>query len=110
MAATQRFVMVVDPAERAAWGERAQRAGLTVAEFLRQAANVYDPDDLVHARELRALMPELRGAAADIRARLGEARERLDYALDPARDEEARARAVESITPAEVDAMAELLA
>lgn len=55
-------------------------------------------------------MPELRTATEEIRAALTAAKTSLAHALDPARDEEARERAHASITEAEADAVAALLA
>ncbi len=110
MAATQRFVMMVDPAERAAWGVRAADVGVTTAEFVRRAASIYDPEQLDQQRELSALLPELRSAAGAMRTSLAEAKAALAYALDPERDREARAKARAEIDDASIDAVAELIA
>lgn len=110
MPAVQRFVMVVEPAERAVWGERAAKAGVTTAEFVRRAAAAYDPEEAAEMEMLRALLPDLREAATDMRESLAEAQRALAEALDPERDAEAKRRAEASITDAEVEAMAELLA
>ncbi len=110
MGATQRFVMMVDPTERAAWGARAADVGVTTAEFVRRAASVYDPEAADQQRELAALLPELRSAAEAMRVSLAEARSALAYALDPERDREARVRARAEIDDMSIDAVSALIA
>ncbi len=108
--ASQRFVMMVAPSERHKWGERAKNAGMTTAEFVRRAAEAFDPEEAAAMAELEALLPEFNENIDAIRASMAAMQARIDWALDPRRDEEARAKARASITDAEIEAMAMLLA
>lgn len=45
MAATERISLLVTPAEKALFAKRAKASKLTVNEFVRRAAEVYDPGD-----------------------------------------------------------------
>lgn len=107
--ASQRFVMVVDPLERAGWGERAAKAGLTTAEFVRRAASAYDPEDAALLDELELLLPEFNAAIDNILSNIAKMNATLDYALDPQRDVEARAKARAAIDEDDIDAMERLI-
>ena len=108
--ASQRFVMMVAPSERREWGERAKNAGMTTAEFVRRAAEAFDPEEAAAMAELEALLPEYTENIDAIRASIAAMHATLDWALDPKRDEEAREKARSSITEDEIAAMATLLA
>jgi hypothetical protein len=45
MAATERIPLLVTPAQKALFAKKAKASKLTVNEFVRRAAEVYDPGD-----------------------------------------------------------------
>jgi uncharacterized protein (DUF1778 family) len=45
MAATERIPLLVTPAQKALFARKAKASKLTVNEFVRRAAEVYDPSD-----------------------------------------------------------------
>lgn len=110
MASSQRFVMMVDPAERAEWGERAARAGITTAELVRRGVSAYHPDEDELRTALELLLPEFHAAVDRIDRTLTHTIAGLDAALDPAREAEMRSRARASISDDEIAAVADLLA
>ena len=90
--ASQRFVMMVDPAEREEWRAKASRAGITTAEFIRRAVAWYDPEDADALTELEVLMPEFQAALSGIHQSLDHSIAALKWATDPQRDVESRAK------------------
>jgi len=60
MAATERVVVLMSPAEKAALDAKAARAGpVSVGELIRRAVEAYDADTESDAAELRALLSVL---------------------------------------------------
>lgn len=70
---TERMTLLITPSDKEAIAARAESLGLSVSELVRRAAVDYDPDDRGHLVQLAALVPELRQAAAEMRASLATA-------------------------------------
>jgi isopropylmalate/homocitrate/citramalate synthase len=65
---TDRLTLLIAPAEKAAIAARAEALGLPLSEYVRRASEAYDPADAELLEQLRALVPQLHAAAADMRA------------------------------------------
>lgn len=65
---TERLVMLVTPADKAALSARAAAFGISVSELVRQAALDYDPEEAAARAELEAFMPDFNAMVDDIHA------------------------------------------
>ena len=83
MAATARLIVQMTPVEKKALDERAARAGISTAEFVRRRVG---PDELGDRREdieallsaLETMAPNIQRSLAEALAVVGEANEALD--------------------------------
>jgi hypothetical protein len=82
MAATERVVVLMSRAEKAALESRAAAAGrLSTAEFIRRATAAYDAETARDEAELAALLPILRATHTETLRRLDEAERKVDETL-----------------------------
>lgn len=93
MAASERFIMMVEPNEKADWMSRARSNGLSTAEFVRRAVAAYEPDlDPSEIKELGLLAEQIRESTGRMEAKLDEAIALLREANDPGRDAQLRSK------------------
>lgn len=79
------FLVTLDRTEKQRWKLAAERAGLSMAEYVRRA--VQQSEDAPTAAEIaeaRRLAADIDAAATRIEAMLDRTQQRLDAALDPA--------------------------
>ena len=82
MAATERVVVLMSPAEKAALDAKASQAGrISAGELIRRAVDAYDADAQSEAEELRALISVLSATHADTLRQLDRAEQKLDATL-----------------------------
>lgn len=82
MAATERVVVLMSPAEKAALDAKAARAGsASVGELIRRAVEAYDEDAETDAAELRTLLSVLATTHDETLRRLDLTERKLDETL-----------------------------
>ncbi len=81
MAATERMVVLMSPAEKRALEAKAEAGRISAAELMRRAAAAYDTEADRDAAELAGLLPVLRATHAATMHRLDTAERRLDETL-----------------------------
>lgn len=93
MAATERVVVLFEPAEKLALQARAAAAKVSMGEFIKRAVTDWQVAPTAEqSAELEALAAELERAAGTMTAKLDATIARLDRVLDPAREAEQRRR------------------
>lgn len=82
MAATERVVVLMSPAEKAALDAKAARAGsVSAGELIRRAVEAYDEQAETDAAELRALLSALATTHDETLRRLDQTERKLDATL-----------------------------
>lgn len=82
MAASERVVVLMSPAEKRALDAKAARAGrISVGELVRRAVEAYDEGAAGEATELRDLLDVLAGVHAETLRRLDATERKLDDTL-----------------------------
>jgi hypothetical protein len=82
MSATERVVVLMSPAEKAAVERKAAASGkLSTAEFMRRAAASYDEGTEAEKAELAALLPLLWSTHAETIRRLDQAEQKVEATL-----------------------------
>ena len=82
MAASERVVVLMSPAEKAALDAKVARAGsVSVGELIRRAIEAYDEDTKAEAAELRALLSVLAMTHDETLRRLDQTERKLDETL-----------------------------
>lgn len=82
MAASERVVVLMSPAEKAALDAKVARAGsVSVGELIRRAVEAYDEDSEAEATELRALLSVLATTHDETLRRLDQTERKLDETL-----------------------------
>jgi hypothetical protein len=83
MAATERVVVLMSPAEKAALDAKAARAGpVSAGELIRRAVEAYDETEAAEAEELRALLSVLAATHDETMRRLARTEGKLDETLE----------------------------
>ena len=111
MAATERVVVLFEPAEKRALQSRAAAASLSMGEFIKRA--VIDADAAPTAAqqaELELLATELEAATRRMGERLDATIKRVAATLDPARDARQRQRIEDEISGMDLSGVTALLA
>jgi signal transduction histidine kinase len=82
MAATERVVVLMSPAERAALDAKAAQAGrISAGELIRRAVEAYDEQAESEAEELRALLKVLASTHEETLRQLDRTEQKLDATL-----------------------------
>nr|WP_295660534.1 hypothetical protein [Polymorphobacter sp.] len=113
MAATARVTVLFDPVEKAALQSHALAARISTGEYIKRAVTAYE------AYEESELTPEalgqleiyadlLQSATRTMNAQLDATIARIDYSLDPAREDKIRARVTREIAEMDLDGVADL--
>ena len=93
MAASERAVVLMSPAEKRALDAKAARAGrISAGELVRRAVDAYDEQAAAEAAELRALLGVLAGVHTETLRRLEASERRLDDTLVHLRGRDATGR------------------
>ncbi|HME27572.1 MAG TPA: ribbon-helix-helix protein, CopG family [Acetobacteraceae bacterium] len=83
MAATERVVVLMSPAEKATLDAKAARAGpVSAGELIRRAIEAYDETAETEAGELRALLSVLAATHDETMRRLARTERKLDETLE----------------------------
>lgn len=82
MPASERVVVLMSPAEKAALDAKAASAGrISTGELIRRAVEAYDEETAREAEELRSLLKVLEATHTETLRRLDEAEQNLDATL-----------------------------
>jgi hypothetical protein len=81
MAATERVVVLMSPAEKANIETRAAALGRSTGEYMRRAAEVYELGSEEEAAQLAAILPAFNTIHASTLERLDRAERKLDETL-----------------------------
>ncbi|UAJ10767.1 hypothetical protein [Polymorphobacter megasporae] len=113
MAATARVTVLFDPAEKAALQSHALAARISTGEYIKRAVSAYEMYEEVELTpdvmaQLETYAELLNSATRTMNAQLDATIARIDYALDPAREDEIRARVTREIAGMDLDGVADL--
>lgn len=101
MASTARVTVLFEPAEKAALQTHAAAARISTGEYIKRAVSAYDPAiaDMNPATmaQLEAYLELLDAATKTMSAQIDASIAKIDHALDPARETEARARITQEV-------------
>ncbi|TRW16936.1 plasmid mobilization protein [Glacieibacterium frigidum] len=110
MAATERVVVLFEPAEKRALQSRAAAASLSMGEFIKRAViGAEASPNADQQAELEVLATELEKAVVRMSDRLDTTIARVDATLDPGRDAERRARIEAEVAGLDLSGVAALL-
>ncbi len=113
MAATARVTVLFDPAEKAALQSHALAARISTGEYIKRAVTAYEMYEEVELTpdvmaQLETYAELLNSATRTMNAQLDATIARIDYTLDPAREDEIRARVTREIAGMDLDGVADL--